>query len=145
MLANRPPNGATDVDHSAFSGSRPQTDLFRGIANWAIFLDHIANNIVNWLTTGNDGFSDAADLLVFISGYTCNLPLYPSGVWYFNPFTWQLLFIFGAWFALDGALELRRLIRSRAVGRHCLSRFRSRRDEGGTIRSRWAAAAGGAL
>src|SRR5207247_6983090 len=44
--------------------------LFRGIANWAIFLDHIPDNIVNWITTRNYGFSDAADLFVFISGYT---------------------------------------------------------------------------
>ncbi|WP_426418008.1 OpgC domain-containing protein [Bradyrhizobium genosp. A] len=45
-------------------------DLFRGVANWAIFLDHIPDNIVNWITTRNYGFSDAADLFVFISGYT---------------------------------------------------------------------------
>ena len=45
-------------------------DLFRGIANWAIFLDHIPDNVVNWITTRNYGFSDAADLFVFISGYT---------------------------------------------------------------------------
>src|SRR5882762_4977726 len=45
-------------------------DLFRGVANWGIFLDHISNNIVNWVTTRNYGFSDAADLFIFISGYT---------------------------------------------------------------------------
>src|SRR3569623_3050225 len=45
-------------------------DLFRGVANWAIFLDHIPNIAVNWITTRNYGFSDAADLFVFISGYT---------------------------------------------------------------------------
>jgi hypothetical protein len=45
-------------------------DLFRGIANWAIFLNHIPNNSVNWITTRNYGFSDGADLFVFISGYT---------------------------------------------------------------------------
>jgi len=45
-------------------------DLFRGVANWGIFLDHIPNNIVNWLTTRNYGFSDAADLFIFIFGYT---------------------------------------------------------------------------
>ena len=45
-------------------------DLFRGLANWAIFLDHIPNNAVAWLTTRNYGFSDAADIFVFISGYT---------------------------------------------------------------------------
>src|ERR1700761_2629764 len=44
--------------------------LFRGIANWAIFLDHIPDNIVNWVTIRNYGFSDAADMFVFISGYT---------------------------------------------------------------------------
>jgi hypothetical protein len=47
-------------------------DLFRGIANWAIFLDHIPENVVNWITTRNYGFSDAADLFVFISGYTAS-------------------------------------------------------------------------
>src|ERR1051325_7425173 len=47
-------------------------DLFRGIANWGIFLDHIPDNVVNWVTTRNYGFSDAADLFVFISGYTAS-------------------------------------------------------------------------
>jgi len=43
-------------------------DLFRGVANWAIFLDHIPDNVVNWITTRNYGFSDAADLFVFYLG-----------------------------------------------------------------------------
>jgi len=217
-------------------------DLFRGIANWAIFLDHIPDNVVNWITTRNYGFSDAADLFVFISGYTAsfvyakmmldrgfivgatrlikrvwqlyvahvilfviyiaaigwvaqryndpqiihefnvaglvdnpiqtltnglllkfkplnldvlplyvvlmgffppvlwfmlrkpdltmlaslalyfaarhygwNLAAYPYGTWYFNPFTWQLIFMFGAWFALGGAQESRSVIHSKAM------------------------------
>ena len=45
-------------------------DLFRGLANWAIFLDHIPHEVLSWITTRNYGFSDAADLFVFISGYT---------------------------------------------------------------------------
>src|ERR1700736_846877 len=48
-------------------------DLFRGLANWAIFLDHIPHETLNWITTRNYGFSDAADLFVFISGYTAAL------------------------------------------------------------------------
>lgn len=36
-------------------------DLFRGVANWGIFLDHIPNNVVNWVTTRNYGFSDAGN------------------------------------------------------------------------------------
>src|SRR5215470_7730134 len=45
-------------------------DLFRGLALWLIFLDHIPSNIVNWVTIRNYGFSDAAEIFVFISGYT---------------------------------------------------------------------------
>src|SRR2546421_670650 len=35
-----------------------------------------------------------------------NLPAYPSGDWFFNPFAWQLLFVFGSWCALGGAERL---------------------------------------
>jgi hypothetical protein len=224
------------------AGRDLRLDLFRGIANWAIFLDHIPNNVVNWITTRNYGFSDAADLFVFISGYTAafvyarvmlergflpgatrllkrawqiyvahvlllviylaeigyvahkygspefakefnitpflndpattiyeglllkfkpvnmdvlplyivlmllfppilwamlrrpnltllgsllvyvaarqfgwNFSSYPGGTWYFNPYAWQLLFMFGAWFALGGALEVMPLIKSRTL------------------------------
>jgi hypothetical protein len=217
-------------------------DLFRGVANWAIFLNHIPNNAGMWITTRNYGFSDAAEVFVFIAGYAAaivysksmlaqgfnagatrllerawqlyvahvvllvinlavinwaaqtynephlldefnvggltddpvrtltqglllkykpfnfdilplyivvltacppalwlmlrrpdvtiaaalvlyfaarqfewNLPAYPSGVWYFNPFTWQFLFMLGAWCALGGASRMRTIIRSPAV------------------------------
>lgn len=45
-------------------------DLFRGLALWLIFLDHIPSNVVSWLTIRNFGFSDATEIFVFISGYT---------------------------------------------------------------------------
>lgn len=45
-------------------------DLFRGLALWLIFLDHIPSNMVSWLTIRNYGFSDATEIFVFISGYT---------------------------------------------------------------------------
>jgi hypothetical protein len=45
-------------------------DLFRGLALWFIFLDHIPQNVVSWLTVRNYGFSDATEIFVFISGYT---------------------------------------------------------------------------
>jgi len=48
-------------------------DLFRGIANWFIFLDHIPNNVVNWITVKNFGFSGAADLFIFVSGYAASI------------------------------------------------------------------------
>jgi len=217
-------------------------DLFRGIALWLIFLDHIPENVVNWFTIRNYGFSDATEIFIFISGYTAafvygramrdrgfviaaarilrrawqiyvahiflftifmaeiayvaatfdnplyaeemhildflkqpdvtifqalllkfkpvnmdvlplyivllllfppmlyllmrapafalagsallyvltwnldwNLPAYPNGVWFFNPFAWQLLFVFGAWCALGGAKRLAPVLRSRTV------------------------------
>jgi hypothetical protein len=223
-------------------------DLFRGVANWAIFLDHIPDNVVNWITTRNYGFSDAADLFVFISGYTAsfvyarmmidrgflvgatrltkrvwqlyvahiilfviyivsigylalrfadtniinefnvaglvdnpietlrqglllkfkpvnldvlplyialmglfppvlwmmlrqpnwtmlasialwlaarqfgwNLRAYPAGFWYFNPFCWQVLFVFGSWCALGGARKSRTFIDSRYTLWFCIA------------------------
>jgi hypothetical protein len=217
-------------------------DFFRGIGQWMVFLDHIPFDVVNWLTFRNYGFSDAAELFVFISGYTAgfvygpamregrifaatarllkrvwqlyvahvflfvffiayiaqtaehydnptlahefnifnflrhpdvmllqglilkfkpvdldvlplyivlllaspallwlmarrpgltllgsvvlyvvareldwNLPSFPAGSWYFNPITWQLLFVFGMWCALGGAERLAPLIQSRAA------------------------------
>ena len=44
-------------------------DLFRGVGLWMIFLDHIPDDVVAWLTLRNYGFSDAAECFVFISGY----------------------------------------------------------------------------
>jgi hypothetical protein len=40
------------------------------------------------------------------------MPSYPSGHWYFNPFAWQLLFVFGAWCALGGAQRLAPVLKS---------------------------------
>jgi hypothetical protein len=48
-------------------------DAFRGIALWGIFLDHIPNNVGSWLTLRNYGFSDAAEVFMFVSGVTCAL------------------------------------------------------------------------
>ena len=217
-------------------------DLFRGVALWLIFLDHIPENIVSWITIRNYGFSDATEIFIFISGYTAafvygrsmrqrgfvlasarilrrawqiyvahiflftifmaeiayvaatfenplyaeemkildflkqpdvtifqalllkfkpvnmdvlplyivllllfppalflllrrpnlalaasavvyaltwkfdfNLPAYPNGVWFFNPFAWQLLFVFGAWCAVGGAQRLGGVLRSNVV------------------------------
>ncbi len=227
---------------SATSERDLRLDLFRGLALWLIFLDHIPENIVNWFTIRNYGFSDATEIFIFISGYTAafvygrtmrergfvlasarilrrawqiyvahiflftifmaeiayvaatfenplyaeemkildflkqpditifqalllkfkpvnmdvlplyivllllfppvlllllrhpnvalggsalvyalawrfdlNLPAYPNGVWFFNPFAWQLLFVFGAWCALGGAQKLAGVLRSRVV------------------------------
>src|SRR3954454_9922355 len=48
-------------------------DACRGLALWFIFIDHIPNNTLDWLTLRNYGFSDASEVFVFVSGYTCML------------------------------------------------------------------------
>ena len=45
-------------------------DLFRGLALWLIFIDHLPPNLLTWLTIRNYGFSDATEIFIFISGYT---------------------------------------------------------------------------
>ncbi|MGD0620721.1 MAG: OpgC domain-containing protein, partial [Bryobacteraceae bacterium] len=59
----------------------------------------------------------AGSALVYVLAWNLdwNLPAYPNGVWFFNPFAWQLLFVFGAWCALGGAQRLAGALRSRIV------------------------------
>lgn len=210
-------------------------DICRGMALWFVFIDHVPNNIISWLTLRNYGFSDATEVFVFISGYTCmiayggalksqgwlamslhavrrswqiytafllllvvylafvqsfdhasyldetnaavffahpgpailhaglmqyrlvntdilplfvllhlafpawlwlftrsinvalavsillyvsvqifgiNLRAWPQGEWYFNPLAWQMLFVFGAWYAIDESAPIRKIARS---------------------------------
>src|SRR5271169_6562550 len=61
-MASPPPAATSERDL--------RLDLFRGIALWLIFLDHIPENILNWFTIRNYGFSDATEIFIFISGYT---------------------------------------------------------------------------
>ena len=48
-------------------------DACRGLALWFIFIDHIPDNALTWLTLRNYGFSDTTEVFVFVSGYTCML------------------------------------------------------------------------
>src|SRR5437763_3903398 len=52
-------------------------------------------------------------LYVLTWHFNWNLPSYPEGHWFFNPFAWQLLFVFGAWCALGGAQRLGAVLQSR--------------------------------
>src|SRR5580700_1721364 len=45
-------------------------DLFRGLALWLIFIDHVSPDVLSWFTIRSYGFSDAAEIFIFISGYT---------------------------------------------------------------------------
>src|SRR5271155_3046476 len=48
-------------------------DLFRGIALFLIFVDHIPGNMLSNFTIQSIGFSDAAEIFIYISGYTAAL------------------------------------------------------------------------
>jgi hypothetical protein len=57
-------------------------DLLRGLGLWMIYLDHIPDDVVSWLTLRNYGFCDAAEFFVFISGYLLGfiyVPIVASG------------------------------------------------------------------
>src|SRR6201990_3541480 len=62
-----------DLPKCKCQGGDLRIDACRGIALWCIFLDHIPNNIGSWLTLKNYGFSDAAEIFMFMSGVTCAL------------------------------------------------------------------------
>ncbi len=53
----------------------------------------------------------AASIALYVAARQFDLYLdsFPDGRWYFNPFCWQLLFVLGAWFALDGGRHVRAL------------------------------------
>lgn len=55
------------------SGRDLRIDACRGIALWCIFLDHVPDNLGSWLTLRHYGFSDAAEVFMFMSGVTCAL------------------------------------------------------------------------
>jgi hypothetical protein len=61
----------------------------------------------------NLALAGSAVLYALAWKFNFNLPAYPNGVWFFNPFAWQLLFVFGAWCALGGARRLAVVLRSR--------------------------------
>jgi hypothetical protein len=51
-------------------------------------------------------------LYVLTWHYDWYLSAYPNGYWAFNPFAWQLLFVFGAWCALGGARRMSQILSS---------------------------------
>src|SRR5258706_11200574 len=70
-----------------------------------------------WLMLRRPNMTLAASALLYVMArhFGWNLSAYPVGVWYFNPFVWQFLFTFGAWFALGGSAQAMPFIRSRTA------------------------------
>src|SRR3954465_16005558 len=66
----RPRAAAPAISLPAIGERELRLDLFRGLALWLIFIDHLPPNILTWFTIRNYGFSDAIAICIFISGYT---------------------------------------------------------------------------
>jgi hypothetical protein len=70
---------------AAFAGRDLRIDLLRGLALWMIFIDHIPGNALRLVTYHRLGFSDAAEIFVFLSGVSCSLAygrvVAKNGVW----------------------------------------------------------------
>jgi hypothetical protein len=69
--ANAKPRAAAPAISLPAIGERElRLDLFRGLALWLIFIDHLPTSLLTWFTIRNYGFSDATEIFIFISGYT---------------------------------------------------------------------------
>jgi hypothetical protein len=87
------------------------------------FLQHpdvlIGQALTLWCLSGAPPELDVAwlgALYVAARWFDWNLASYPPGTtWYFNPFAWQLMFVFAAWCGVGGAAKLQVLVQSRVV------------------------------
>jgi hypothetical protein len=77
---------------------------------------HLVFPALLWSLTRSPGGTLAASFLLYIlvQAFSWNLPAWPRGQWFFNPLAWQILFVFGAWYAHDGG-RLQNIVQSRAA------------------------------
>jgi hypothetical protein len=66
----KPRAAAPAISLPAIGERELRLDLFRGLALWLIFIDHLPASVLTWFTIRNYGFSDATEIFIFISGYT---------------------------------------------------------------------------
>ncbi|MCK1475303.1 OpgC domain-containing protein [Bradyrhizobium sp. 197] len=66
----RPRTASPAISLPAIGERELRLDLFRGLALWLIFIDHLPPSLLTWFTIRNYGFSDATEIFIFISGYT---------------------------------------------------------------------------
>ncbi len=80
-------------------------------------LFHLSVAPLLWLLLRAPDATLAASVLLYVGTrqFDWYLDAWPRNQWYFNPFAWQVLFVFGAWWALGGGKRLRKLVHARAV------------------------------
>ncbi|GAC1629880.1 MAG: OpgC domain-containing protein [Bradyrhizobium sp.] len=77
---------------------------------------HLAFPGLLWVLSRSAAFALGGSVLLYVlvQVFGWDLPGWPSGQWFFNPLAWQVLFVFGAWYARPGARQLR-MLQSRAA------------------------------
>ncbi|MBR0712950.1 OpgC domain-containing protein [Bradyrhizobium liaoningense] len=73
MSKHQPESRKASPPHEKKGYRDLRLDACRGLALWFIFIDHVPDNTLAWLTLRNYGFSDTSEVFVFVSGYTCML------------------------------------------------------------------------
>jgi hypothetical protein len=78
--------------------------------------------LIIWLMKWRADVTLALSVVLYAVTWQFDLYLsaYPNGFWAFNPFAWQLLFVFGAWCALGGAMRMSRVLSSPVTMWICL-------------------------
>jgi hypothetical protein len=83
MLDGMPPTAETNTNAVSRPGPKKganrdyRLDFFRGLALLFIFIDHIPDNTISYFTLRSFAFCDAAEVFIFISGYTAALAYAP--------------------------------------------------------------------
>jgi hypothetical protein len=78
----------------------------------------LASPLMLWCLVRRPNWTLLGSVVLYIAArwFDWNFASYPPGTtWYFNPFAWQLLFVFAAWCGVGGAAHLQFLIRSRVA------------------------------
>jgi len=77
----------------------------------------LASPLIVWCLVRRPNVTMLASLILYVAArwFEWNLPSFPAGkFWYFNPFCWQLLFVFGAWCGAGQIAKVSRIVWSRA-------------------------------
>lgn len=78
---------------------------------------HLSFPALLWLLRGSAAIALAASIALYaaVQLFGWNPPTWPRGEWYFNPLAWEFLFVFGAWYATEGAARLQPFVQSNAA------------------------------
>jgi len=78
---------------------------------------------VLWLMLRQPDLTMLASIVLWLSArhFGWNFAAYPAGSWYFDPYCWQVIFIFGSWCALGGAKKASALINANITLYLCIA------------------------